>query len=921
MVPSSTRASSELRTTPSPSPSRSSESGCSPRLIAGRAVVLDRRLPAVECLELGRGGRLERERQLPPLPRRLRRAGDPELPVALAPPQRQAVEGAGPGQALEPVAAGARAGREVGDAGVGAAALALGDQRLHLLLAHPLDVAEADADDEPAALALDPAEDVAAAGVGRRHPDPAPLRLVDERVGRVEAHRLLVQQRAEELGAVVDPQPGRLVGEQPERGRVRLREAEAGEALDLEPDPLGDLGRDPALPGPGDEALVVGADRLLGALAAHRPPQPLGLRGGEARQLHRHLDHLLLEDDRAERLRQDRLQQRVFVGDLERGVLPQPLAALYIGVDGAALDRAGADQGDLDGEVVEVGGPGAGKHLHLRPALDLEDAGRLRRPDRLEGLGVVVGDPREVDPLAPHPLDLDDAALDRREHPQPQQVDLEEAGVGAGVLVPLDGLAALHRRRHDRADVDQGPGRDHHPAGMLGGVAGKAHRLGAERRQRPPAGRGRSLGADRVPHVALDLPRLAVEADHPRHPLDLPRRQPQRLAEVAHRAARAVGREGGDQRRAVGAVAAVDLGDQDLADVAGEVEVDVGHRRHLLVEEAGDEEVGLDRVDVGEPGQVADDRADARPPPPARRQHRPGRARPPHPDRDLARQLEQVAVQEEEPGEAEVADHPQLLLQPALGLAPVGGAGVALGEPAPAVLGQVAVGAGVLGARVAVAELGGEVEPQPLRQPQRLRHRLGMLGEAQRHPLRRGEGRARVAAPQRLGLVEAGTAADGDERVLEPGAGAAVAVDVAARHAGHAQPLRQPGQPAVAGAVAPLVGPLQLDPQALGPEGLEQLAAERRRPRALAALPAAGEHPVAGAAAEADQALGVLLHPAQPHPRLPGSALGAVAGVGVGGGEEAAEVAVAGGGLDQQGQVGELRPVGPSSTRRSARRR
>ena len=415
--------------------------------------------------------------------------------------------------------------------------------------------------------------------------------------------------------------------------------------------------------------------------------------------------------------------------------------------------------------------------------------------------------------------------------------------------------------------------------------------------------------------MALDLAGLAVEADHPRHPLDLPRRQPEGLAEVAHRAPRTVGGEGGDQRRAVGAVAAVDLGDQDLADVAGEVEVDVGHRGDLLVEEAGDEEVGLDRVDVGEPGQEADDRADARAPPPPRRQHRPGRARPPHPHRHLARQLEQVAVQEEEPGEAEVADHPQLLLQPALGLAPIGGARIAVVEPGPADLGQVAVGAVVLGARVAVAELGGEVEAQPLGEPHRLRHRLGVLGEAARHPLRRGESGARVSAPQRLGLLQPGAAADGDERVLEASAGAAVAVDVPAGDAGHPQPLRQPRQPAVAGAVVALVGPLQLDPQALGPEGLEQLGAERPRPRPLAALAAARQHPVAGAAGEADEALGALLHPLQLHPRLAGPALGAVAGVGVGGGEEAAEVPVAGGGLDQQGQVGE---VGLARGRRSA---
>ena len=66
--------------------------------------------------------------------------------------------------------------------------------------------------------------------------------------------------------------------------------------------------------------------------------------------------------------------------------------------------------------------------------------------------GVVERDPREVDPLAAAGGDLLDAALDRRQHPEPEQVDLQEAGVGARVLVPLDHLPSLHRRR-------AGPGR------------------------------------------------------------------------------------------------------------------------------------------------------------------------------------------------------------------------------------------------------------------------------------------------------------------------------------------------------------------------------------------------------------------------------------------------------------------------------
>ena len=109
------------------------------------------------------------------------------------------------------------------------------------------------------------------------------------------------------------------------------------------------------------------------------------------------------------------------------------------------------------------------------------------------------------------------------------------------------------------------------------------------------------------------------------HPLDLGRRQAQRLAEVAHRAAHPEGGEGGDQSRALVAVALVDARDQLLAHVAGEVEVDVRRLGDLLVQEAAQEQPRLDRVHVREPGQVADDRADARAPASPRRQHRPRR--------------------------------------------------------------------------------------------------------------------------------------------------------------------------------------------------------------------------------------------------------------------------------------------------------
>ena len=105
----------------------------------------------------------------------------------------------------------------------------------------------------------------------------------------------------------MDPQPGRLVGEQPECGAMRLGEAEAREALDLLEHALGGLLVDAVqAPRAGHEALVEGLDRRFGALAAHRSAQSLRLAGGEAGKGDRDLEHLVLEDDRPERLAQGR---------------------------------------------------------------------------------------------------------------------------------------------------------------------------------------------------------------------------------------------------------------------------------------------------------------------------------------------------------------------------------------------------------------------------------------------------------------------------------------------------------------------------------------------------------------------------------------------------------------------------------------
>ena len=317
---------------------------------ARRAVVGKHPLPRCLRRELRRlDRRVERKRELALLSARagdaLRARHETELPKQVAPRRAERVARAGRDQRLERRLRHRHPLREVAHAGERPAAVALGDDRVRVVLSHRRDVVEPD----PDTAVLELARRAAQVHVRRGHVHPALLRVADEARGRVEAHRLLVQKRAQELGRVMMAQPRRLVREQPERGRVRLREAEAREADHLVVDPVGELRVD-ALPlGAGDESLAKRLDRGLAPLAAHRPAQALRLLDAEARERHGHLEHLLLEDDHAERVAEGLREQRVLDRRDERRILAEQLPVLDVRVDGLALDRPGPDERDLHG--------------------------------------------------------------------------------------------------------------------------------------------------------------------------------------------------------------------------------------------------------------------------------------------------------------------------------------------------------------------------------------------------------------------------------------------------------------------------------------------------------------------------------------------------------------------------------------------
>ncbi len=161
------------------------------------------------------------------------------------------------------------------------------------------------------------------------------------------------------------------------------------------------------------------------------------------------------------------------------------------------------------------------------------------------------------------------------------------------------------------------------PPGVLRDVARQAGDLVAELGERAPPRREQlAVGIGKQLQLFRDAFRVPSFRDA-RDPLQLRVRKAERLADVADRAARAVRREGGDER---GVLAAVPLGDRDdelLADVARKIEVDVRNRVELAVEEAAERELGADRIDVRETGQVADERTHRRAASAARRQRMP----------------------------------------------------------------------------------------------------------------------------------------------------------------------------------------------------------------------------------------------------------------------------------------------------------
>ena len=165
-------------------------------------------------------------------------------------------------------------------------------------------------------------------------------------------------------------------------------------------------------------------------------------------------------------------------------------------------------------------------------------------------------------------------ALDGREHPECQAIDLEQTERVEVVLVPLNDGALVHRSVFDRHHPLEEVARDDEAADVLGQVAWEALQLAGECHQ------PRNQRILRVEAGFPDAGRIDTAPVPPREyasePLDLREIEAKRLAHVAHRALRPVGDERGGQRGALAGIFPVDVLHHLLAPLMLEVDVDVG---------------------------------------------------------------------------------------------------------------------------------------------------------------------------------------------------------------------------------------------------------------------------------------------------------------------------------------------------------
>ncbi len=530
--------------------------------------------------------------------------------------------------------------------------LALLHQSRHRLLADAFERAER----IPHLAVLDREIGPAGIDVGRQQLDAAAADILGEQgqfVGlrHVEAHR-----RGEEFGRMMRLQPGGLIGDQGIAGGVALVEAIARELVDqIEQFP--GLGRTNIVARAAlDEARPLGVHLRLDLLA-HGAAEQIGFAQRVAGEHLRRLHHLFLIDEDAVGFLEHVLEHRMRVSERDAGILA-------VAEQRDVVHRPRPVERHQCNDVAEAGRPHPGQRPPHTFRFQLEHPDRVAALEQFVDRRVVQGQRQEIhlDPaLSQQPL----AFLQHRQSLQTEEVELHQSGCLDIFHVELGDRHVRARVAVERHQLVKRAVGDDDAGGVGRAVAGQALELHRQVEQAldvlVAAIFGDQLGhAGQRPTVlvagaaeaALQRPRVGRVVGHQlRQPVDLAIGHLQHPAGILEHRPRLQAPEGDDLGDPVAAVFLLNVGDDLVAVGFAEIDVEVGHRHAFRVEEALEQQIQFDRVEVGD-GQRPGD-------------HRPRPRAAPRPYRNVVGlgPLDEVGDDQEVTGEPHADDDVELELQ------------------------------------------------------------------------------------------------------------------------------------------------------------------------------------------------------------------------------------------------------------------
>jgi hypothetical protein len=408
---------------------------------------------------------------------------------------------------------------------------------------------------------------------------------------------------------------------------VGLVEAVAAEGLDLARDLLDDRAVVSVPHRLLDELAQLGANQL-GVLLTDGFAQDVRLGERNASQRLRNAHHLLLVGDDAVGGLENRLELGENVGDRLLTALPAHVHLVH-----PRVERARAHQRIRRHEIVEAIGADALQHVGRERGLELEHADGSASAEHQIGVGIVERKRVEVRRRAGALADSAQRVADDGEGREAEEIHLEHASVlerGHVVLCYDDGiLVAVGRSRAfrclgaDRDVVVEGSRRDDDPGGVHTSVAREAFQPYRVVEEAAVALLPLLHFAAVVLARRVELPNLGNPLDRfldgerkvgmVRHELGeivgLGRTEAQGAAHVLDGGAGFQRPEGDDLADRIASIFLAHVLDDFAAPLEAEVDVDVGHRHPLRIEEALEEQIELERADVSNAERVGDERA------------------------------------------------------------------------------------------------------------------------------------------------------------------------------------------------------------------------------------------------------------------------------------------------------------------------